>query len=172
MTLIHQIFILVLFFLMVPGCGNQQQDTRAIYKVIFAKVEFPGKVIHLKSSVVRPDLKITLKEDLEYFQKFKITDNTTTFTQAHFEKLNVVLIDEEKIKSIFKQSCEQDWKTFHKMYPEAGTLFAVSNVGFADNRKRAIVYLEGMSGCQDSEGVLFSLEKTDGEWKILDFINL
>jgi hypothetical protein len=154
------------------SCGDKIEDSKQIYKIIFEMLEFPGKAVHLKSTVVSPDSKIMRKEDLEYYQSFNFTGNSEIHTETYFEYLKTVFISEEERKAIFKDSCAENWQTFHSKYPEAGTLFGVSHVGFADNRRLAIVYLEGMSGCLAAQGVIFNLEKIDGEWKITDHVTL
>ncbi|KPJ96997.1 MAG: hypothetical protein AMJ55_00755 [Gammaproteobacteria bacterium SG8_15] len=154
------------------GCGDKIEDSKQIYKIIFETLEFPGKLVYLKSTVVSPDSKIMRKEDLEYFQSFNFTGYSEIHAEAYFEYLKTVFISEEEIKAIFKDSCEQSWETFHSKYPDAGTLFGVSHVGFADNGRLAIVYLEGMSGCLAAQGVIFNLEKIAGEWKITDHVTL
>lgn len=166
-------WLVVSFFVfMVAGCGDQLKDSKEIYRLIFESIEFPGKVIHLQSTAADPNSNNKAISSQDYFHGFRVIDTAATLDQAYFESLKVVLIKEEELKSIFSQSCEENWKAFHNTYPDAGTLFAVSHIGFADHRKRAIVYLEGMSSCKVSEGVMYSLEKSDGEWKIIDFVSL
>jgi len=164
--------LIALFVFTVAGCGDQLKDSKEIYRQVFESIEFPGKVIHLQSAVADPNSNSKGTTGQDYFRGFKIIDSAPTLDQAYFENLNVVLIKEEEIKSIFHQACEENWKVFHNTYPDAGTLFAVSHIGFADHRKRAIVYLEGMSSCKESEGVMYSLEKSDGDWKIVDFVSI
>ena len=154
------------------GCGDKVEDSKQVYKTIFETLEFPGKIVHLKKNVASPDSKIMRKEDLEYYQSFNFTGNAEIHAETYFEYLKTVFINEEESKAIFKDACEENWQTFHSKYPEAGTLFSVSHVGYADNGRLAIVYLEGVSGCLAAQGVLFSLEKIDGEWKITDHVTL
>lgn len=154
------------------GCGDKIEDSKQIYKAIFEKVEFSGKLIHLKTNVASPDSKNLRKEALEYYQSFVFTNNSEKHTETYFEYLKTVLISEEERKTIFKNNCEQNWEAFHNKYPGAGALFGVSHVGFADNGRLAIVYLEGESDCLDAQRVLFSLEKNEGKWTVTDYVTL
>ena len=169
---IIQLILTTALLLFSVGCGDKNEDSKQIYKVIFETLEFPGKVVHLKSTVASPDSKIMRKEDLEYYQSFNFTGNSETHNEKYFEYLKTVFISEQETKAIFKDGCEENWQLFHNKYPEAGTLFSVSRVGFSDNGRLAIVYLEGVSGCLAAQGVLFNLEKLDEAWKITDHVTL
>ncbi len=169
---IIQLILTAAVLLFSVGCGDKIEDSKKIYKVIFETLEFPGKVVHLKLMVASPDSKILRKEDLEYYQSFNFAGNTEIHTETYFEYLKTVFISEEETKAIFKDSCEENWQLFHNKYPEAGTLFSVSRVGFSGHGRLAIVYLEGVSGCLAAQGVLFNLEKIDGAWKITDHVTL
>ena len=167
-----KLFVVTLAFLFNAGCAGKLEDTKEIYRVIFEKVEFPGDRIYLKSSVISPDTKITRQSDLEYYRAFKFINNSEVHEEGHFEGLKIRFVGEKELKAVFTNGCEQNWKNFHNKYPEAVTLFGVSHIGFSKDSRRAIVYLEGISGCSDSQGVLFNFEKTNGEWKVVDFVTL
>jgi hypothetical protein len=170
--MIVKLILMILVSVLLAGCGSKVDDPEEIYKVVFAQVEYPGKRIHLRSRAVYPDSKMVRQEDLAYFSSFRFLNPSEKHSAADFAFLQALFISEEEESAIFNDGCEQNWQTFHKKYPGAVTLFGVSHIGFSEDGRLAIVYLEGVSGCRDSRGVLFSLERIEGNWKVIDYVTL
>lgn len=79
-----------------------------------------------------------------------------------------VLVDFAEIKKIASFEPRDDWKEFHRKYPEAPGYITISRVGFDEGRNQALVLTRFVCHPLCVEGVYVLLTKTDEKWKVVN----
>lgn len=79
-----------------------------------------------------------------------------------------VLVDFAEIQKIASFNSLDNWKEFHKKYPEAPGYITLSRVGFDDTRNQALVLTRFVCHPLCVEGVYVLLSKADRAWKVVN----
>ncbi len=80
------------------------------------------------------------------------------------------LVDSKTIISIINLlTKKQDWKEFHKQYPDSGGFVDLSAVGFNADKSVAVVSKGLWCGSLCGEGRYYVLQKKDGKWIPLEW---
>jgi len=96
--------------------------------------------------------------------------NSAELTDKFNLKVKMNFLDEE-IKEIFGSnhplnSNPERWESFHKKYPTAGWVVALSRVGFNKQKTEAFIFVGDACGFVCGEGNAYLLLKKDNLWKI------
>ena len=79
-----------------------------------------------------------------------------------------VLLSAEEQQRIFRQP--EGWDVFYEQYPGSGGYTELSRVGFNDTLDQALIYVGNMAGPLMGAGFYYLLEKTGGEWRLMEQI--
>jgi hypothetical protein len=81
--------------------------------------------------------------------------------------LTVELLTPEERVEIFAGELDLKWTAFYEVYPTAGGIQRISQVGFNTQMTQALVDLLVQGNMVACRGQYFLLEKDDGQWKIV-----
>ena len=170
MSLLAYRFVLpVLISVISVGCGWDPtvEDVREVYRTILTEEALAAPQFVMLSKKADPtDTLASGPEHLQLLQQYEFPAAGQMFAEEDFPGVNVAVISEAQRNSLFSEGCESGWRKFHWKYPEAGRLIGLSNVGFRNAGKEALVYLEIGSGCLAGAGKLLLLSLSENGWKI------
>ncbi|MBS1792922.1 MAG: hypothetical protein JSS81_03665 [Acidobacteria bacterium] len=83
-----------------------------------------------------------------------------------------VLVDEKEIETLFTDDVFDGWDSFYKKYSDSTGFISLSNVGFAPDLKRAVLYISRECGGKCGTGDFVLLEKDGALWKVHRTVNV
>ena len=89
------------------------------------------------------------------------------FSEADFPNLDVTLVTDQELSELRSDNCSDFWRNFHQAYPDASALIALSDIGFHNRGREAILYLEARSGCLAGGGELILVRREGKHWAIV-----
>jgi hypothetical protein len=78
----------------------------------------------------------------------------------------VVLLADREQQSIFEHGVFEGWDIFYRRYAGAQGILTLSQPGFDDERRQALLYAGNLRGGMDGAGEYFLAERAGSEWVI------
>lgn len=169
--------ILTLFLcFLILGCDSDRAvgDAPRIYTA--ALVELAPAV----SSFMIVSEKVTFSDNslapemdsLSEYGVFTFPDLSGTLTNSDFPMLDVTLVSSEELDQLDTGNCETFWENFRSKYSRDSGYFRISDIGFSEDKKKAILYIQGQGGCLAGKGTLVIMEAEGDEWLVAREVEL
>lgn len=162
--------------------ANVEREEYAVYSAMIPMIYGGARANHLV--IVNPTLyagSTKSKGNIEFtfpggppvsqqtFDDFLQRNKSNRWLTRKFDlNCEYVLVDAVEIKTIASFKPMDDWKEFHRKYPEAAGYVTLSRVGFNETRDQALMLTSFVCHPLCDEGVYILLAKSDGAWKVVN----
>lgn len=161
---------LILFFaaLFMQGCSKTENVNSGVYDAVFNQYSKENKTYFVREAIAEIKKEYLGEKELAYWLSYKPTSVETKHSNKDLGRTNVEFVTDVNFDKIFFEGCTKGWNRFHFAYPDAEVLISLSKVGYRNDNKEAVVYIEVSSACLAAKGNVIFLEKSDkGEWQII-----
>jgi hypothetical protein len=157
--MVRMCFLAFLLF----GCSKSVSESQQIYLALFSQLSLQKISLYVSEKPI--DIG-SIEGEKQIFSDFNFEKNNSTIKLESVNQISFHYLSETELNSMFFHGCSEGWKLFHTKYPQAQGFIRMSNIGFNQSRSRAIIYLEGRSGCLGGSGSAITFKKNNGVWVI------
>jgi len=165
--LIRKSLILIFAVFLTAGCSKTENTNSGVYQTVFNQYSKENKTYFVRETIAEIKKEYLGEKELDYWLSYKQTSVEKKHSTKDLGMSNVKFVTDVNFDKIFFEGCTKGRNRFHFTYPDADVLISLSKVGYRNDDKEAVVYIEVSSGCLSATGSVIFLEKDKGEWQVI-----